>query len=225
MARKTYGNIAEDKYLEAIDWIAEGGTKKGACDILGVKSNPVMERLINEYIEGKARDKRLRAEKRKIAITDSEVVDWITSYLNGCTLGDLSNTYYRSIDVIKERIERHGALLRQQEKIDLLNPPLLPDLCVAESFKVGQYVWSAKYACIAQVMRVVSPDAYRIQVLGNGRQESSYQPSWELGDLTHLEKLGVKLEAFEDYMRLEEVQATVAQTMRDANKRAKEDKR
>lgn len=222
MARKkTYNDITEDKYLEAINWLENGGTKKGACQILGVSSNPTMERLINEYIEGKERDKRLRAEKRKTAISDNEVVEWVTSYLNGASLVDLSNTYYRSADVIKDRLDKAGALLRNQEKIDPLAPPMLPEACVADTFEVGQYVWSAKYGCLAQVMRCVKEDVYRIQVIGNGRQESAYQPSWELGCLKHLEKIGVKLTAFADYMEGDEVKITLNQTMREANKRTK----
>lgn len=222
MARKSYANITEEKYIEAINWLENKGTKKGACQILGVTSNPVMERLINEYIEGKARDKRLRAEKRKIAVSDSEVVEWVTSYLNGASFLELSDTYYRSVDVIRERIEKAGALLRQQEKIDVLNPPLLPDQCVADSFEVGQYVWSAKYGCLAQVMHLFGEDVYRIQVIGNGRQESAYQNTWELGSLKHLEKIGVKLTAFQDYMSGDEVKVTLNKTMHEANKRNKE---
>ena len=39
----------DEKYKEAIQWLEDGKTKKGACEILGVASNSTMERLIEEW--------------------------------------------------------------------------------------------------------------------------------------------------------------------------------
>jgi|TARA_R110000764_G_scaffold91280_2_gene174339 hypothetical protein len=215
--RKIYNNITEEHYIKAIDWLEGGGTKKGACDILGVKSNSVMSRLVEEYLDKKEVDKVQRSKKRKTAVSKDEVVMWITDYLNGYGLQELSDTHYRSTDVIKDHLEKNGAMLRFNGKIDPLHPPLMPDQCMSESFDDGQYVWSAKYGCIAQIKGKYK-NAYRIQVLGNGLQEQSYQSPVELGCLKHLEELGVNLAAFEDYMKLEEVQHNLANTLRAANK-------
>lgn len=220
MARAKAHNISEEKYLEAINWLENSGTKKGACEILGVGSNPTMERLIEEYYETKKRDKEHRARKRKLPVSKDELVLFIMDYINGFSLQDLSERHYRSADTIKTHLIKNGAFLRQQAKIDPLDPPMLPDACVATSFEKGQYVWAAKYGCIAQVKGTFK-NAYRIQVLGNGMQESSYQAAAELGNLKHLEDLGVKLEAFEDYMSGDEVNAALAATIRAANKAAK----
>jgi len=221
--RKTYNDITEEQYLKAIEWLEEGKTKKGACQILKVSSNPVMERLISEYLDRKEVDKTQRAKKRKTAVTKDEVVMWISSYLNGYGIQELSDTYYRSTEVIKGHLEKNGAMLRFNGKIDPLAPPLMPDQCMADSFEVGQYVWAAKYGCIAQVVGQYK-NAYRVYILGNGLQEQSYQSPAELGNLKHLEDLGVKLSAFEDYMGKDEVNHLLNKTMAEANKRHKADK-
>jgi hypothetical protein len=223
MAKKNdYSGITDEQYQKASDWLSDGGTKKGACDILRVSNNKTMERLIQEHYDGKANAKRIRAEKRSKAVTDSELVEMVMDYLNGYSLTELSDRYFRSVDIIKHHLYKNGAMLRFHGKINPENPPVMPDQCFAESFEEGQYVWSAKYGCIAQV-KAKYKNAYRIQVMGNGRQEQAYQDPAQLGNLEHLEAFGVKLEALEDYMQLVEVQATVAQTMRNANKQAVKD--
>lgn len=192
MARRRTYDITEEQYLKAINWLEEGGTKKGACDILKVSNNKTMENLINEFTEKKVRDRELRAKKRKLPVLNDEVVEIITEYLNGFSLSELSDRYYRSVDVIKYHLNKHGALLRQQEVIDPSDPPLIPDECVAESFEVGQYVWSAKYGSIAKVTKQFNEETYRILALGEGTREYAYQHVSQLGSLKHLEALGVK---------------------------------
>ncbi len=219
--RKSYNDITEEQYIKAISWLEEGGTKKGACDILKVSSNKIMERLLQEHVEGKATAKKLRASKRSQPVLNSELVDIIMDYLNGYSLVELSERYYRSTDIIKHHLYKNGAMLRAIGKIDPSNPPAMPDQCFSETFETGQYVWSSKYGCIAQVKGEFK-NAYRIQVMGNGRQEQAYQPSYELGCLKHLEAIGVKLSALEDYMKGDETLHLLAKTMREANKRAKD---
>jgi hypothetical protein len=221
--RKTYSDISDEQYLKAIAWLEDGGTKKGACDILKVSNNKTMERLIEEHVAGKANAKRIRAEKRSQAVTNNELVEMVMDYLNGYSLAELSDRYFRSTDMIKHHLYKNGAMLRSSGKIDPTNPPPMPDQCFTESFEDGEYVWSAKYGCIAQI-KCKYKNAYRIQVMGRGRQEQAYQPPYELGSLKHLEAFGVKLSALEDYMSGEEVMVTLAKTMREANKRAKADK-
>jgi len=223
-AKKDYSYITDEMYQAASDWLQAGGTKKGACDILKLTNNKTMERLIQEHYEGKANAKRLRAEKRSQAVTPSELVEIIMDYLNGYSLVELSDRYFRSADLIKHHLVKNGAFLRVQGKIDHMNPPRLPDECIAETFEPGQYVWSAKYGCIAQI-KAPFKNAYRIQVMGNGRQEQAYQAPWELGSLAHLEALGVKLSALEDYMPALEVNHLLSKTMREANKRVASDAR
>lgn len=192
MTRSKNYEISDEQFVAAIAHLEEGGTKKRACEILKVSNNKTMERLIQEWQENKAFDRDMRKKMRRKAIQPSEVVNWIEDYLRGSTIAELSDRYYRSQAIIKERIEINGALLRQNEKIDVLNPPLLPEICVSESFNVGDKVWSAKYGCIAEVVGTYK-DAYRIRVANDSVQEFAYQAVSELGNLEHLVSLGVDL--------------------------------
>lgn len=219
--RKSYGDITEEQYLKAINWIESGGTKKGACEILDVSNNKIMERLITEFHEGKSRAREMRAKKRKTAVSPSELVEIVMDYLNGYSLVELSDRYYRSTDLIKHHLNKNGAMLRFNGTIDPLNPPTMPDQCFTdEEPKIGEYVWSARYGCVAQVKAKFS-NAFRIQIMSKGLQEQAYQGASELGSLKHLEDLGIKLSALEDYMPADEVRVKLAQTMREANKRDK----
>lgn len=225
MARVKHVDVPKETYMQAIALLEQGGTKKAACEVLGIAYNTTrLSNLIEEFLSRQERDKKFRSQKRKEAVSKDEVANWVTSYLNGATLSELSNTYYRSQTVIKHHLEKHGALLRQA-KVDRLNPPVLPEQCISDSFEVGQYVWSTAYNCIALVKAKVGDYVYRIHVLGNGLQEFSNQPAWELGNLSHLEALGVNLKSFEDYMQADEVKLAIYETMQKANKREKNDSR
>lgn len=219
MAAKKNYDISDDQFAKAILHLEDGGTKKGACEILGVGNNKTMERLIEEFTERKEIDRKMRAKKRREPILKSDVASWITDYLQGDTFTDLSERYYRSANVIKSRIEQAGALLRTNEKINVLFPPLLPMECVAESFEPGQIVWSAKYGCAVEVMTEYK-GAYRIRVATPAIQESSYQDVAELGSLKHLEELGVDLSVLIRYYD-KDCGATINRTIREMNKKAK----
>lgn len=219
MAATKHYDISDEKYVEAINHLEEGGTKKKACEILGVGNNKTMERLINEFQERKAMDRRMRSKKRKQPITKQEVVDWITDYLQGSTFPELSDRYYRSVNVIRSRVEEAGAMLRSTTKINPLKPPLLPEACIAYEFKVGQIVWSAKYGCAAEVMGVYK-GAYRIRVANPSIQESAYQPFYELGSLEHLAELGVDLTVLIRYYE-KDCMSVVNKTIREMNKKDK----
>jgi hypothetical protein len=219
--RNNYGDITEEQYLKAIAWLEAGGTKKGACDILKVSNNKTMERLLDEYQEDKVRDKELRARKRSQPVTTSELVEIIKDYLNGYSLEALSASYYRSVDMIKHQLYNHGAMLRVNAKVNPLNPPPMPDQCFEyDTFTEGQYVWSAKHGCIAQIKSKYK-NAWRVEVMSEGRQEQAYVAEQELGSLSHLELLGVDLSSMTDYMGSVDVHSAIARTMREANKNAR----
>lgn len=220
MARAKRVDATKEDFLAVKSHLENGGTKKDACQMLGIAYNTArLDKLIEQFDKEQDVDKRLRAKKRKEAVTDQEVVHWITSYLNGAGFDELSKTYYRSASVIKHHLEKHGALLRAS-KVNRLNPPDLPEQCISDSFKPGQYVWSSAYNTIALV-KAQFKNAYRIQVLGNGVQEMAYQAPYELGDLSHLENLGVDLSSFEDYTKSEDVKIQLYETMTKANKAAR----
>lgn len=217
MARQTL-DISKEQYLQVIAHLDNGGTKKAACEMLGIAYNTKrLQELIDTFLKRSEVEKTVRAKKRKEAVLPEEVGQWISEYLNGATLGSLSESYFRSENVIRHHLEKHGAMLRHAS-VDRLDPPLIPEQCIAEEFYPGQYVWSAAYNCIA-VIKGKYKNAWKIQVLGGGIQEMSYQPAYDLASLEHFKALGVNLEKFTDYMKGDEVKQTLYETMVKANKR------
>lgn len=184
-------DLSDENIEKAHASLEAKGTKKAACEILGIKYNTArLAKIINEYFETKERDKRLRAKKRREAISPSERLDIITEYLAGNSVSQLSDSFYRSQAVLNRVIDKAGARMRSQNT-DYFNPILLPEECLADSFEVGQVVWSARHNCLAEVMAKFNDDTYRIW-LGGGQEQQSYQPYWELGSLAHLEGLKLK---------------------------------
>lgn len=215
--------ISEDTYYRVLDYLAmDGSTKKVACEMLGIKYNTKrLDTLINEFLEGIERDKRLRAKKRKEPVTKEEIVNLITDYLSGDSLAELSDNYFRSTNVIKYHLEKHGAMLRSNDKVDELNPPMLPDECIAENFEIGEYVWCAKYGSIARICAVFK-NAYRIKIVNESMNQYAYQPAYELGSLAHLRNLGVDVKGLtKGALSDDEIIMKINEGVKAANKRKK----
>lgn len=223
MSRAAVVNLTEEQYQKVKTHLENKGTKKAACEMIGISYNTKkLQELIERFEARNEAEKVARANNRKKPVTQQEVVWWITAYLQGSSMKELSDQYYRSEAVIKLHLEKHGALLRCPTKVDRRNPPQLPDQCMTDEFEIGEYVWSAAYNCVAEV-RGFYKNAVKIQVLSNDVQEYSYQAPWELGSMRHLKDLGVDLSKFTAYIRGDEVNAAVAEAVRNANKRAGKD--
>lgn len=220
----TISNLTQQQYEQVTAYLAQPkATKKAACEMLGISYNTKkLAELIERYEQRDAAAKAARAAKRKTPVTQQEVVLWISSYLNGESPAEIAENAYRSEAVVKLHLEKHGAMLRQVGKVSRLNPPMLPEQCMAETFEVGQYVWVAAYNCVG-VVKGFYKDAVKVWVLSEGIQEHSYQAPWELGSLKHLEALGVRLDSFTHYMKGDEVKQQLVETMLAANKRLKKD--
>ena len=216
-------DISKEQYELAISAREDGGTKKKQCEILGIKYNTKrLDKLLEEFEHREVISKRIRAEKRRTAVTSTEAANVITDYLNGMSWDDLSETHYRSVNMMKYIIEKHGATLRTNGRIDRLNPSLLPDECVSEEFEIGQKVWLSQYGCIGEVMKKVNDNSYRVYVLGDGIQQQCYQHVWEMGSLRHLEDLGVNPNNFVSYTRGDEAKVKIYEAWKKAAKRDKE---
>jgi len=215
ISNETYDRVLE--YLEL-----DGSTKKVACEMLSINYNTKrLNQLLEDYVEGIERDKRIRAQKRKEPVKLAEVINIITDYLSGASIAELSETYYRSAQVINYHIEKHGAKLRSNDKIDELNPPMLPDECVAETFEIGEFVWSAKYGSVARICAEYK-NAYRIKVVNESMNQYAYQPAYELGSLKHLSALGVNVAGLvKGAMGDDEIILEINASVRAANKRKK----
>ena len=214
-------DISQEQYEAAIKLLEAGGTKKAACELLGIKYNTTrLGKLLDTYSEDLAMDKRLRAKKRKEPVSKEELVTLIEDYLSGMSLDEISRTSYRSTALIKHHLEKHGAMLRHTS-YDELNPPMLPEQCIYNSFEDGEYVWSAKYNSVARVICKFK-NAYRIKVVNEHMNQYSYQAPEELGSLRHLIGLGVNVKGLmKGAMSSDEITVTINEAVRAANKRKK----
>lgn len=182
-------------------------TKKEACEHLGLLTaggNPQYKKLTESIDRHKAKQKasaKLRKRKRSEAFTDAELANIVGEYLAGESLAQLSETYFRSVNLIKQRLERAGALLRRPHvpKTDpwvdvdeYTNPVELPEQCVKESFSEGEHVWSTRYGQVVKVVKEYKPGIYRVFMSNDAMRQYAYQDVSDLGSLQHLLDLGVK---------------------------------
>ncbi|AJF40866.1 hypothetical protein [Vibrio phage JSF12] len=131
MAPRVKADISDEQFKKAIEWLDNGGTKKGACEILGVSNNKTMEQRIAEWKSSQETSARLRKEKRKQACSPEERANLIEAYFDGDSFTDISERFYRSVAYVKHILYLSGALLRENSaEASPLNVPLLPDECV-----------------------------------------------------------------------------------------------
>ena len=218
MARQPRTEVDDKKIPAAIQMLDEGSTKKDVCAFLGIAYNTArLGTLIEEYISGVERDKEQRRLRRGKPVSQDEVVNAIEAYMSGDSISDIANRFYRSEVMIKSILEKHGALLRDN-KADPLNPSFLPDNAVAESFEIGELVWSAAYSCVAEIKAKCGEDGYRIYLLDRDNHRYSNQYTYDLGSLKHLESLGVNITKLGSIMPRDEVVASLNEAVRNANK-------
>lgn len=194
-------------------------TKKAACEALGFTTpagNPQykkLEQAIADFKVRKRADKTARKQKRREAFTDKELASIITDYLKGSSLASLSDFYFRSVGVIKNRLTMAGALLRRSYSPDMTeynaesksthneynNPQALPEKCIVTSHKIGAMVWSSRYSQLAKIVSEYQPGVYRIFMSDEAVRQYAYQPTEELGSLQHLQDLGVEFKLVTNY--------------------------
>ncbi|WYX90557.1 hypothetical protein PVA66_000112 [Salmonella phage KKP_3831] len=58
--KKLIHEIPDETFKKVIEHLENGGTKKAACEMLGVSSNPTMERMIEEW-----RDRQVQVAEMK----------------------------------------------------------------------------------------------------------------------------------------------------------------
>lgn len=168
-------------------------TKKEACNILNIAYNTTrLNTIIEQYKEKVERDAAKRAEKRGTPVSQNEIAHIIQSYLEGDTVDSICSSIYRGPTLVKHILEKYDCPIRSRSP-DYFHPELIPDMCVRESFKVGDVVYSARYDSIAKIKAEYKPGVYRIWLCAEKQQQYAYQPAEELAALDHLLKLGVKV--------------------------------
>ena len=200
--RKTNDDLlTEANILRVIDLLEpkEGkpGTKKDACQILGIAYNTTrLASIIDTYKDKKAKEIERRAALRGKPATADEVNFVIQEYLEGNTVDAISKSLYRSSGFVRQLLERYQVPVRATSQ-DYFRPELIPDGAVRDRFTVGEIVYSARYDSMARVDKEQSDPKYgwiyRIWLLSDKWLQSAWQESYELASLQHLRELGVKI--------------------------------
>lgn len=203
---KAHEQVTPQNIKKVIALLENGGTKKQACETLNIKYNTTrLSSIIEDYEKRTAAEKALRAKKAGTPVGLPEALDIIKEYLETASVEAVSRTFYRSTQSINRVLEEHGAKLYNIQS-SYFDPLFLPDHCFATSFKVGQYVWAARFNMLAQVKKEHSPGVYAIRVLGKYERDS-YQKAEDLGSLEYLESIGLqlnKINFFEKHIETDE---------------------
>lgn len=198
-------------------------TKKEACDILNIAYNTTrLDKIIAEYYEQLEYVASRKKKNRGRAATNQEVSEAVAGYLRGDPIADIAKNLYRSSAFVKALIEKVGVPERVAGE-DSTEVDYLPEQCTAESFNIGDVVWSAKYHSSAIIEDEISVDyqaerpgyldvnyeskytskCYAIYVLTRNEEDNVYEKrksgfsafslAYDLGSLEHLKEYGVDL--------------------------------
>ena len=201
--RKTTNDdlLTEANILRVIDLLEpkEGkpGTKKDACQILGIAYNTTrLAMIIDNYKDKKAKELERRSALRGKPATQDEISFVIQEYMEGNTVDSISKSLYRSSGFVRQILERFEVPIRSSSQ-DYFRPELIPDGAVRDRFAVGEIVYSAKYDSMARIDKEQADPRYgwiyRIWLLSDKWLQSAWQESYELASLEHLRTLGVKI--------------------------------
>lgn len=170
-------------------------TKTEACKILNINYNTSrLAKIIQEYNDKIEYAKRRRAQNKGKPLSDYEIKDVVISYLKGEAVSNIANRLFRSLSSI-QKVLRDNKVAVRKTKSSYANPELIPEENASEEFNPGELVWSAKYNCVAEVikLRQVSPEhgnVYQLWVYGK-TMEFANQPAYELGKMEILKTLGI----------------------------------
>lgn len=210
--RKDHENLSDETIQRVIDGLAATPPmkKKDAYELLNIAANPTrLTKIIEEFLEGKARDKRLREANRGKPAQKHEIKYAIEEYLIGTPIAEIARTLYRNSGFVNTIIQNVGVPTRGVGE-NYMNYSPLPEQCLAEEFNPLEIAWTSKYSspCIIEKLVSKSSDGeanvYKIYVLEPYDEPEvryvrnigtagfwAYQPAYELGKLDHLRQYGV----------------------------------
>jgi hypothetical protein len=202
MARSSGDYPTPEKIKKAIAVLETGGTKKAACDALGIRYNTTrLQKIIEDHTQRETIEKNLRDKKRGTAVDKDEAIGIIKHYFETASIDATSKRFFRPISAINKVLDHYGAKL-YTNSTSPLKPGLLPDLCMVDFFREGEYVWSAAYNCLAQVIKLNPNPAncYQVWIMGS-RARFDNAMVYDLGSLRHLEAMGLDFSRITFYER------------------------
>ena len=178
-------------------------TKKVACEILNINYNTSrLAKIIEEYKERITYTEKRKKQMKGKPFGDLELQDLIVSYLSGESIASISRRFFRSTHILKRKIDELNLPIRDKTT-DYHNPKMIPDEMVSYVFEVGDYVWSTRYNCVAEITQDHGFDlefndcrVYSIWIFGKHNQ-FAYQPSFELGKLDILKQYKLRNDEFQ----------------------------
>ena len=210
--RKDHENLSDSNIEKVIGLLNASPpiTKKDACSILNITYNTTrLNKIIDEYLDQKERDKKMREANRGKPRQNHEIKYVIEQYLDGAPIGEIADRLYRNSAFVKSIIHDVGVPTRGVGE-DYINYSPLPDNCISDTFEAGEMAWSAKYRahCIIDKQHGMSADGeskvYQIYVIEPFEEPEimyfrnvnwggfhAYQCAYELGKLDHLKQYGV----------------------------------
>ena len=196
--KKDHERLDDSTVCRVIDLLAADKpiTKKAACEILNISYNPArFNKIIQEYKDNLEYGKRRRSALKGTPIEGLELQDLVVSYLKGEPLASISRRFFRSVHVLKAKI-KDIHLPEKETKPDYRYPALMPEEMVAEKFDVGEYVWSAKYSCVVEIVKDRGNGVYDIYIFGKYMQ-FGIQAVHELGKLDILKQFKLRDDDFQ----------------------------
>ena len=151
-------------------------TKKEACSILNISYNTArLSSIIDEYNGQKEYVQLRKSQNRGKPASDMEISEVIRDYLQGDSIATIAKSLYRSSGFVKSIVERVGIPSRGVSKEERATVGYLPEECVAEEFKPGEMVWSARHHAPAEILYELSVD---YQAEKAGFQDTNYEKKY-----------------------------------------------
>lgn len=208
--KKETENLTETNIEKVISLLEQQKpiTKKEACEILNISYNTTrLSKIIEEYRADKALTAKRRAANKGKVASPSEIVNVIEQYLEGDPVSEIAKRLYRSAAFVNSIIEEVGVPQRGVGENYFEFSPL-PEQCIADSFEIGEKVWSCRYQAIAVIDKTEKSkdyNVYTVKIYEEFEEISPYfpnitrgffyasQPAHELGSLKHLVQYGLNL--------------------------------
>ena len=172
-------------------------TKKEACKLLNINySTSRLDRILQEFEENQAYIERRREQNRRKPFSDFEIKEIVLEYIKGTSKKRIADGLFRSISSIDNILKKYNVPKRASQKSrSYQHPELLPDEVLSIDYVPGELVWSARYNCVAEIIRLFQEhpehgNVYSIWVYGR-HMERALQPWYELGKMPVLQELGI----------------------------------
>ena len=159
-----------------------------------------LNKIIEEYKEDLAFYETRKAQKRGKGASKDEIAEAAEMKLQGLSVAEIAKSLYRSPSFVKSLLDRVG-VPEKPTKENSGTISVLPETCLADSFEVGQIVWSARHHSIARVEQELNSEylktakgmsvidyekkygakCYRIYVLQRVSDNDNYFPGVDMG--------------------------------------------